>query len=74
MALSEQEIQQDDIVLPFRAVKSGINGRLVRIGSAVDSVLRRHDYPEPVARVLGEALTALKTASHFLGSTFSPRG
>ena len=57
MTLSDQEIQQDDIVLPFRAVKSGINGRLVRIGSAVDTVLSRHDYPEPVARVLGEALT-----------------
>jgi len=53
----EQEIQQDDVVLPFRAVKSGINGRLVRIGSAVDVVLSRHNYPEPVARVLGEALT-----------------
>ena len=57
MALQQQESPQDDLVLPFRAVKSGINGRLVRIGSAVDTVLSRHDYPEPVARILGEALT-----------------
>jgi len=76
MTETEQEIQQDDVVLPFRAVKSGINGRLVRIGSAVDEVLGRHDYPEPVARVLGEALTlaamlgaALKFQSKFILQT-----
>jgi len=57
MALQEHETPADDLVLPFRAVKSGINGRLVRTGRVVDTVLSRHDYPEPVAHVLGEALT-----------------
>ena len=55
----------DDIVLPFRTVKSDVLGRLVRLGPSVDSILKRHDYPEPVAVALGEtlALTALLGAS-----------
>lgn len=33
-----------------------MRGRLVRLGASVDEVLSRHDYPEPVARLLGETL------------------
>ncbi len=32
-----------------------VRGRLVRLGTAVDSILAAHDYPEPVAALLGEA-------------------
>jgi molecular chaperone Hsp33 len=46
----------DDLVLPFRAEASGVIGRLVRLGPLVNTVLSRHDYPEPVSIVLGEAL------------------
>ena len=60
MILQDQESHtsdhSDDVVLPFRVVASGINGRIVRLGAVVDTILSRHDYPEPVARVLGEAL------------------
>ena len=45
----------DDLVLPFRTVKSDVIGRVVRLGTAVDTVLSGHNYPEPVARVLAEA-------------------
>ena len=40
-------------------------GRVVRLGAVVDDVLSRHDYPEPVADLLGEAcaLAALVGAS-----------
>lgn len=47
----------DDLVLPFSTDKSGISGRLIRLGAAVDTILGRHGYPERVAQVLGEALT-----------------
>lgn len=47
---------QDDLVLPFRTVRSDVIGRVIRLGPAVDSVLSRHAYPEPVSHVLGEAL------------------
>lgn len=42
-----------------------MRGRLVRLGAAVDEILTRHEYPEPVAALLGEAcaLAALVGAS-----------
>ncbi len=51
----------DDLVLPFQADLAGASGRVVRLGPAVDEILRGHDYPEPVCKLLGEAvaLTAL---------------
>src|SRR5690554_4844348 len=51
----------DDLIMPFRTEQSGVFGRIVRLGPVIDSILNRHDYPEPVSRVLGEAvaLTAL---------------
>jgi molecular chaperone Hsp33 len=60
----------DDRVLPFRTESSGAQGRLVRLGASCDEILARHNYPEPVSRVLGEALalTAL------LGSLLQANG
>jgi molecular chaperone Hsp33 len=51
----------DDRVLPFTVEALDVRGRVVRLGPALDTILHRHGYPEPVARVLGEAaaLTAL---------------
>ena len=46
----------DDIVLPFGTVRSRMSGRIVRLGSAVDQVLRAHNYPNAVSEALGEAL------------------
>ena len=46
----------DDIVVPFRTVHSGVTGRLVRLGAVADTILSRHDYPEPVSEALGHAL------------------
>jgi len=66
----------DDIVLPFRTVKSDLIGRVVRLGPLVDGVLKRHAYPDPVSHVLGEALaltamlgSALKTEGKFILQT-----
>ncbi|HEX9809263.1 MAG TPA: Hsp33 family molecular chaperone HslO [Alphaproteobacteria bacterium] len=51
----------DDLVQPFRVERAGLRGRFVRLGPLLTEVLNRHDYPEPVAELLGEvmALTAL---------------
>lgn len=46
----------DDVVQPFQIDGPGLRGRLVRLGSVVDTVLARHDYPAAVAGMLGEAL------------------
>ncbi|HTY65555.1 MAG TPA: Hsp33 family molecular chaperone HslO [Alphaproteobacteria bacterium] len=48
------DIPSDDIVLPFQIAPSGLQGRLVRLGPAVDQILRQHDYPAPVATTLAE--------------------
>ena len=44
----------DDVVLPFQTVQSGVTGRLVRLGSVVDTVLNRHNYPQPSAKRWGK--------------------
>ena len=53
--------QGDDIVLPFRTVRSGVVGRVVRLGPAVDEILSHHAAPAAVSQALGEAvaLTAM---------------
>jgi len=46
-----------DLVQPFLLESSGIRGNLVRLGPVVNEILTRHDYPQPVAAILGEMLT-----------------
>ncbi len=61
----ELSIPEDDLILPFQADQAEVFGRLVKLGPTVDTILSRHDYPEAVSRLLGEAvaLTALLGAS-----------
>jgi molecular chaperone Hsp33 len=57
---SEQNIElvipADDLILPFQAEHARVTGRLVKLGPTVDTILSRHDYPEPVSNLLGEAV------------------
>lgn len=46
----------DDFVQSFQIESHSARGRFVRIGSLVDSVTARHDYPLPVAAMLSELL------------------
>ncbi|WP_294538538.1 Hsp33 family molecular chaperone [uncultured Rhodoblastus sp.] len=62
----------DDCVLPFAVEALDLRGRLARLGPALDALLTRHAYPEPVALLLGEAAvltvllgTALKFDGRF---------
>src|SRR6201992_1388526 len=54
---SDPAPRTDDVVQPCRRDPFALRGRLVRLGPAVDRILAQHDYPEPVATLLGEALT-----------------
>jgi len=61
----------DDLVLPFAVEGLDVRGRIVRLGPALDTILDRHNYPDAVARVVGEAaaLTVLLgSALKFEGS------
>ena len=63
----------DDLLRPFQLERSALRGRLVRLGPALDRILTRHDYPQPVGQLLGELLVlaaALAGGLRFQG-TFS---
>jgi len=70
--MSAQRIA-DDLLRPFQLERTGLRGRLVRLGGALDRILTRHDYAEPVGQLLGELLVlaaALAGGLRFQG-TFS---
>jgi molecular chaperone Hsp33 len=59
--MTEQKLEtphsaRQDEIQPFLLESSGIRGRLLRLGPVADTILRRHDYPAPVASLLGEML------------------
>ena len=67
---------KDDTILPFEVAALDLRGRVVRLGSTVDEILSRHDYPLPVAKLLGEAIalaalfgSALKFEGRFILQT-----
>ena len=45
----------DNLAAAFQIEGWPVRGRLVRLGEAVDAIIKAHDYPEPVAALLGEA-------------------
>ncbi len=66
----------DDTVLPFEVAALDLRGRVVRLGPLVDEILARHNYPPPVAKLLGEAAaltvllgSALKFEGRFILQT-----
>ena len=70
------EVTADDTVQPFEVSALDLRGRVVRLGPAVDTILTGHDYPQPVAKLLGEAIvlgvllgTALKFEGRFILQT-----
>ena len=55
-AFAASQGHEDDLMLPFKLEQADIRGRLLRLGPAIDKVLSAHDYPDAVARLLGEAM------------------
>ncbi|MCY4303976.1 MAG: Hsp33 family molecular chaperone HslO [Aestuariivita sp.] len=55
------QIVWDDTVLPFQLEASDVRGRIVRVNSVLDDVLKQHDYPPLVQELITEivVLTAL---------------
>ena len=54
-AATTQVAPTDDLAAAFQIEGWPVRGRLVRLGEAVDTIIKAHDYPEPVAALLGEA-------------------
>jgi molecular chaperone Hsp33 len=55
----------DDNVVPFAVEPLDVRGRVARLGPSIDHILAKHDYPGPLARLVGEAavLTVLLATS-----------
>lgn len=54
-------VLNDDLSQPFQVEACDVRGRLVRLGPALDNVLTRHAYPDPVAQLVAEAVTLAAT-------------
>ncbi|NVK34086.1 MAG: Hsp33 family molecular chaperone [Rhodobacteraceae bacterium] len=68
----------DDAVRPFAVENLDVRGRVVSLDPLLNAILDRHEYPEPVARLLGEAIvltgllgTSLKFQGRFTLQTQS---
>ena len=60
----------DDTILPFQVAALELRGQVVRLGPLVDEILTRHNYPLPVAKLVGEAIVL----TVLLGSTLKFEG
>ncbi|TWI35918.1 Hsp33 family molecular chaperone HslO [Paracoccus sulfuroxidans] len=47
----------DDVVLPFQLDRSGVRGRVARLGPVLEHILSRHDYPVAVSAMVAELTT-----------------
>lgn len=61
MAVSATELGEfgfagDDRVVPFQVEGLDVRGRAVQLGPILDTILARHDYPLPVAKLLAETI------------------
>lgn len=58
MTVDDQSVEttDDNVLQPFQIESVSLRGRSVRLGEVVETILTQHDYPEPVAVLLGEAL------------------
>lgn len=68
----------DDCVLPFHAERAHANGRVIKLGTTVNEILTRHNYPDPVSELLAQAIaltgllgSALKFDGKFILQTNS---
>ncbi|CDX24612.1 33 kDa chaperonin [Mesorhizobium sp. ORS 3324] len=74
--LGEFGFAGDDHVVPYEVEPLDVRGRTVQLGPMLDAILSRHDYPEPVARLLAQACvltvllgTSLKFEGKFILQT-----
>ncbi|NWG46527.1 MAG: Hsp33 family molecular chaperone HslO [Alphaproteobacteria bacterium] len=50
------EVPAEDVLLRFQVEGADVHGRFIRLGPLAEEIIGAHDYPAPVARLLGEAL------------------
>ena len=53
---SKRQLVAENHVVPFQVDGLDVRGRAVQLGSVIDTILAGHKYPEPVSRLLAEAI------------------
>ena len=68
----------DDVVIPFAVEPLDIRGRAVHLGPMLDTILKRHEYPQDIGFLMGEMIslavllgTSLKFEGNFILQTQS---
>lgn len=56
----------DNIILPFQLQESGLRGRSIRLGSVLDEILSKHNYPLAVAHLVADTVTLAVALSSML--------
>ena len=56
----------DNVVQGFQLESTHLRGRIVRLGSVLDDVLKAHDYPDPIAHLVAEMMTLTALLSSML--------
>ena len=76
--LEEYTFAGDDVVVPFAVEALDMRGRAVQVGPMLDTILKRHEYPQDVGFLLGEMIvltillgTSLKFDGNFILQTQS---
>lgn len=64
------DLALDDIVTPYTVEGLSTRGRVARLGPALDAILKRHDYPPAVNKLVAEAATL----AVLLGSSLKEQG
>ncbi len=59
-------LPEQNIVQNFILNESSIRGRVVRFGSLLDDIINPHDLPEPIQRIMAEAITLSTILSSML--------
>lgn len=53
---TDYELAGDDVVVPYSVDALDVRGRAVQLGPMLDTILKRHNYPEAVSFLLGELI------------------
>ncbi len=57
---------KDNIILPFQLQESGLRGRSIRLGSALNNILSNHNYPDAIAHLVADTVTMAVALSSML--------
>ena len=75
---NDYQFAGDDVVVPFAVEPLDIRGRSVHLGPMLDAILKRHEYPQDIAFLVGEMIvltvllgTSLKFEGNFILQTQS---